>query len=208
MTKTKREQRQEAIKRLKDYVNQPSYYRNVAHAIVDDEYFELTGNESINRIIDLLTDDEWLTEDDYLALLKDAARDYIRTQTYYKRLLKECNRLCDDTYMQLPRDVNGEVIHLYDALAGYGYPDGGVVCKAIVNGQMILVGRITDIYHEWLLWDACKRHRYKKPTVEDVLREMYDALDDARIPNGSEQRTYDEIIAEYAKKLQLKETEE
>jgi hypothetical protein len=148
-------------------------------------------------LIDLLTDDDRLAEDDYLALLRDAARDYVRTQTYYKRLLRECNRLCDDTYMQLPRDVNGEVIHLYDALAGYGYPDGGVVCKAIANGQMILVGRITDTYREWLLWDAYKCHHYKKPTVEDVLREFGDEV----------QRCCDteDTIAEYAKKLQLRE---
>jgi hypothetical protein len=176
------------------------YYRELIWAIIGDDFDELTSSESINRIINLLTDDEWLTEDDYLALLKDAARDYARTQTYYKRLLRECNRLCDDTYMQLPRDVNGEVIHLYDELAGYGYPNGGVVCKAIVNDQMILVGRITDIYHEWLLWDACKCHRYKRPTVEDVLREFCD--------EGQRCCDTEDTIAEYAKKLQLKEDEE
>jgi hypothetical protein len=200
MAKTKHEMRQEAIERLKTHANIPLSYRNTTNAIIGDDYSELTGNESINRIIDLLTDDEWLTEDDYLELLKDAAGDCERIRAYYKGLLKECNRLCDDTYMQLPRDVNGEVIHLYDELAGYGYPNGGVVCKAIVNDQMILVGRITDTYREWLLWDAYECHHYKKPTVEDVLREFCDEV----------QRCCDteDTIAEYAKKLQLKEDEE
>jgi hypothetical protein len=62
---------------------------------------------------------------------------------------------------------------------------------------MILVGRITDTYREWLLWDAYKCHHYKKPTVEDVLREFGDEV----------QRCCDteDTIAEYAKKLQLRE---
>ena len=185
--KTKRELRQEAVERL-----------GRLHGVITtlDIVNALTNNREgrwIDMIIGLLTDDEQLTEDDYLALLEDAVGDYVRTQTYYKRLLRECNRFCEDNYMQLPRDVNGEVIHLYDELAGYGYPNGGVVCKAIVNDQMILVGRITDIYHEWLLWDACKCHRYKRPTVEDVLREFGDK---ARRCCDTE-----DTIAEYAKKL-------
>ena len=205
MTKTKHEMRQEAIYRLNNYISQPSHYRNMAHAFIGDEYFELMGEECVNRVIDLLTDDERLTEDDYLALLEDAVGDYVRIQTYYKDLLRECNRFCEDNYMQLPRDVNGDVIHLYDELAGYGYPNGGVVCKAIVNDQMILVGRITDIYHEWLLWDACKCHRYKRPTVEDVLREFAEKVTDSQIPGTHP--TYEEAIAEYAKRMQLKEDE-
>jgi hypothetical protein len=108
-----------------------------------------------------------------------------------------------DEYIKLPRDENGEVIHLYDALAGYGYPDGGVVCKAIANGQMILVGRITDTYREWLLWDAYKCHHYKKPTIEDVLREFAEKVTDSQIPGTHP--TYEEAIAEYAKRMQLKE---
>ena len=203
MTKTKREQRQEAIERLRRYINYTIGYHGAEHAILGDKYFDISGEECIRSIIDLLTDDERLTEDDCLALLRDAVRDYVGIQTYYKGLLKECNRLCDDTYMQLPRDVNGEVIHLYDALAGYGYPDGGVVCKAIANGQMILVGRITDTYREWLLWDAYKCHHYKKPTIEDVLREFAEKVTDSQIPGTHP--TYEEAIAEYAKRMQLKE---
>ena len=198
MAKTKREQRQEAIERLRRYINYNTIgYRNVANAMLGDKYFDITGEECIRSIIDLLTDDERLTEDDCLALLRDAVRDYVRIQTYYKGLLKECNRLCDDTYMQLPRDVNGEVIHLYDELAGYGYPNGGVICKAIVNDQIILVGRITDIYHEWLLWDACKCHHYKRPTMKDVLWDFLHAADDAMRRGYDEppSEVFDEFIA-------------
>ncbi len=194
MTKTKHEMRKAAIKRLNEMYETGPY-------TTQDIVVALAGSSGwVGRIIDLLIDDDGLTEDDYLELLEDAARDYVRTQTYYKRLLRECNRFCEDNYMQLPRDVNGEVIHLYDELAGYDYPDGGVVCKAIVNDQMILVGRITDTYREWLLWDAYRcHHYYKKPTVEDVLREFGDEV----------RRCCDteDTIAEYAKKLQLKEDE-
>lgn len=203
--RTKREQRQEAIGRLQKALAGVCGYGDVMNAVLGDAFIYNSSRQDALSLIDLLTDDERLTEDDYLALLRDAARDYVRTQTYYKGLLRECNRLCDDSYMQLPRDVNSEVIHLYDELAGYGYPNGGVVCKAIVNDQMILVGRITDIYPEWLLWEAYKCHRYKRPTVEDVLREFAEKIEDSQIPGTHP--TYEEAIAEYTKKLQLKEDE-
>jgi hypothetical protein len=106
-----------------------------------------------------------------------------------------------DEYIKLPRDENGEVIHLYDQLAGYGYPNGGVICKAIVNDQMILVGRITDTYREWLLWDAYKCHHYHKPTVEDVLCEFAIACEDTGNAGPEVQR----LASEYAKRLQLKD---
>lgn len=106
-----------------------------------------------------------------------------------------------DEYTKLPRDENGEVIHLYDELAGYGYPNGGVICKAIVNDQMILVGRVTDTYREWLLWDAYKCHHYHKPTVEDVLRELVIACEDA----GNAGPAVEALISKHAEKLQLKE---
>ena len=167
--KTKREMREAAIKRLKEHRSFPDYYRELIKTIVGDDLDELTSDECIGRIIDLLTDDDPSA----------------------------------DEYIKLPRDVNGEVIHLYDALAGYGYPDGGVVCKAIANGQMILVGRITDTYREWLLWDAYKCHHYKKPTIEDVLREFAEKVTDSQIPGTHP--IYEEAIAEYAKRMQLKE---
>jgi hypothetical protein len=106
-----------------------------------------------------------------------------------------------DEYIKLPRDENGEVIHLYEELAGYGYPNGGVMCKAIVNDQMILVGRVTDTYREWLLWDAYKCHHYHKPTVEDVLCEFAIACEDTGNAGPEVQR----LASEYAKRLQLKD---
>ena len=57
-------------------------------------------------------------------------------------------------------------------------------------------------YDEEAKWTGAtnKRH-YHKPTVEELLDEMYSALDDSRIPNGSESRSYDEIISEYADRI-------
>ena len=198
MTKTKREQRQEAIERLQKLLTGECGYGDVMRAVLgDDAFIYNSSRQDALSLIDLLTDDDRLAEDDCLALLRDAVVDYVRIQTYYKGLLKECNRLCDDTYMQLPRDVNGEVIHLYDELAGYGYPNGGVVCKAIVNDQVILVGRITDTYREWLLWDAYKCHHYKRPTMKDVLWDFLHAADDAMRRGYDEppSEVFDEFIA-------------
>ena len=132
---------------------------------------------------------------------------------YDELTVEECDkRLIDlltdddpsaDEYIKLPRDENGEVIHLYEELAGYGYPNGGVICKAIVNDQMILVGRVTDTYREWLLWDAYKCHHYHKPTVEDVLRELVIACEDA----GNAGPAVEALISKHAERLRLKEDE-
>lgn len=67
--KNKREQRQEAIERLRKYVNYTVDYRNASHAMLGDEYLDLTGEECVRSIIDLLTDDDM---DEYVKLPVDA----------------------------------------------------------------------------------------------------------------------------------------
>ena len=97
-----------------------------------------------------------------------------------------------------PLDADGEPWHSGDmsdtnwgVIEGIGFSEG----EWWVRGH--------DISAPWIKANSA-RH-YHEPTVEELLEEMYDALDDARIPNGSEKRTYEEIIAEYAQKLQLRE---
>ena len=174
--KTKRELRKEAIKRLNEtepFANGFDCYKYDIDGAIMGVFADTCTGFSIDTVRDRLID--LLTDDDSSA----------------------------DECIKLPRDENGEVIHLYDELAGYGYPNGGVICKAIVNDQMILVGRVTDTYREWLLWDAYKCHHYKKPTIEDVLREFAEKVTDSQIPGTHP--TYEEAIAEYAKRMQLKE---
>lgn len=165
MEKSKTKQRQEAIYRLNNYISQPSHYRNMAHAFIGDEYFELMGEECVNRVIDLLTDDELLAEDDYIAL---------------------------------PRDANGVPIHVGDELCGYGCPYGEVYCQAIINDKTILVGGENDAYEDWLMWSS---HECKHFHMTELMRLLIRMKDDLFDPY----KDCDDVIAEYAEKLQIKE---
>lgn len=165
MEKSKTKQRQEAIYRLRDYISQPSNYRNMAHAFIGDEYFELTGEECVSRVIDLLTDDD----------------------------ADEC--------IELPCDADGEAIHVGDELCGYGYPYGGVHCQAIINGETILVGEANCAYEDWLMWSSreCRHHHISE--LMHLLMRMRDDLFDPY-------KDCDDVIAEYAEKLQIKEDDD
>ena len=98
----------------------------------------------------------------------------------------------DEFWVRLPVDADGVPWHLGDVT------ENGNVIEAMGFNKhgWYFTGIPNDIA------PSIHRH-YKPPTVEDLLEEMYDALEDARIPNGSEKRTYEEIIAEYAAKLRL-----
>lgn len=114
----------------------------------------------------------------------------------------EASMLQDNGYIALPKDVDGVPIHIGDELDGYGYPNGGAYCKAILNEVMILAGPKDSGYRSWLMWDATEV-RHHKPTIEDVLREFGEKYCD--MVDGCAEES--ELFAEYAAKLQLKETE-
>ena len=59
MAESKHEMREAAIKRLKNHINCPWWhYRAMIRDIVGDDLDVLTGTECVERVIDLLTDDE------------------------------------------------------------------------------------------------------------------------------------------------------
>ena len=59
MAESKHEMREAAIKRLKNHINCPWWhYRAMIRDIVGDDLDVLTGSECVERVIDLLTDDE------------------------------------------------------------------------------------------------------------------------------------------------------
>lgn len=226
--KTKREMREAAIKRLREDINFPGYYRALIRDIVGDDFDELTGHACVETIIDLLTDDEPQYEGDAFAKgprdadgilwfrgdMSDTEWGVIE-RTYFdgERWLVRGHDLTapwvpadsirhapmrtatqrEDYLIKLPRDANGEVIHIGDEMVVGDY-------RYIVDG-VGLAGR-TDVFFvtdgdksECFPAKVC-RH-YHKPTVEDVLREFSDEV----------QRCCDteDTIAEYAEKLQLKE---
>lgn len=129
-----------------------------------------------------------------------------RIDAEHEKAIRELNNLADavaDSCVQLPKDANGEYIHIGDELDGYGYQYGGAYCKAIVNEVTILAGPKDSSYKSWLMWDATEVRHHHELTVEDVLREFGDKYCD--MVAGSDKES--DLIAEYAAKLQLKEQE-
>jgi hypothetical protein len=107
-------------------------------------------------------------------------------------LLEQANPV---NHMELPKDADGEYIHIGDEVCGYNHPNGGVYCHAIVNPCVIAVGELRHMgdSNGWALWNTLDVRHYHKPTVEELLREFGDEV----------QRCCDteDTIAEYAAKI-------
>lgn len=125
----------------------------------------------------------------------------------------EQQRFIDEHYQLLPKDADGEYIHIGDRM------ESG-------DGDMFIVSSVDYGLHSshgrgkfWMLWnedadfyeraDECRHH--KQPTVEDVLWDMHMKLDEvaalhADEPTDSDERERDveRVFAEYAAKLQLR----
>lgn len=107
MAESKREMREAAIKRLKNHINCAGYYRALVKDIIGDDFDALTGNECVEHIIDLLTDD------DSIGLPTDAFGNTMhfgdsvmivsgprRNQKSIVRALRDDGKvLCDDTWL-------------------------------------------------------------------------------------------------------------
>ena len=105
----------------------------------------------------------------------------------------------DSNYFLLPKDKNGVPIHV-----------GDKVCTKL--GSTYTVARITREDYEgmttWYIEDFASHHSLgpedlticKPPTVEDLLRDFAYCCEE-----GATEQSIDEIIAEYAKRLQIRE---
>ena len=148
-----------------------------------------------------------LTPEMVLALRAEVNAIADRIDAEHEKAIHELNRLAEASVL-LPKDADGEYIHIGDVM--YDCNESPNENFSVETMVLCRWGWSLIDYGELNEPSQC-RHRpiqcnhYHKPTVEKLLEEMYDALDDARIPNGSEKRTYEEIIAEYAQKLQLRE---
>lgn len=153
---------------------------------------------------------------DLVELLKDAARDYERLQADCRGMsdlkdtcwqkFKDLHEAVDERYIELPRDANGEVIHIGDKITYHGLCERHQGKVLDVKGIMSLSDGIDAV----LVYDtelvklyANNCRHYHKPTVEDVLREFAIACENTGNAGPEVQR----LAGEYAKRLQLKEDE-
>ena len=142
-------------------------------------------------------------------------RGHINHPVYYRSLIEaivgddydeltveECNKrlidlLTDDDdmggYIKLPRDKYGEPWHVGDVTE-----NGNVVTGMAIDstGEWYFINIRNDI-------DPLAHYHYHKPTVEDVLRELVIACEDA----GNAGPAVESLISKHAERLRLKEDE-
>ena len=140
---------------------------------------------------------EWSVDDWNLMVAEDIAS-----------MLEDDN---DDSYMKLPKDANGEYIHLHDKMrntaTGEEFTVRGIGVNsdnpALVCGSVIFFRGNYGITGEY--GHYCE-HR-KMPTVEDVLNDFFaEARDIHVLCDGYWDRVSD-IVAKYSAKLRLREEE-
>ena len=111
-------------------------------------------------------------ENDLIKLLKDAAKDYQRERLeveWQKGLYKGLSDRVVSDMMLLPRDANGEVIHIGDEVIvnerGRRLTVDGVGC----SGYEVI---FCDDRPGYTAYVAKSCHRYHKPTVDEILDEL------------------------------------
>jgi hypothetical protein len=99
-------------------------------------------------------------------------------------------------HMAVPVDANGEPIHVGDKMR---WRDGETFEVNAISSTTLYYYDETSGRMEWT--QAADKYHYHKPTVEDVLREFSCVLMGKREFDGD----VTEAVAEYAKKLRLRE---
>ena len=104
------------------------------------------------------------------------------------------NAVAERGWIRLPKDANGEYIHIGDVMENiYGNVD---VVEGILSDRYLV---LRD--NDWISLRADWSHHHHKPTLEDVLAEFALEID----PSADIAVTGAETIKKFAAKLQLKE---
>ena len=118
------------------------------------------------------------------------------------RIADAIEREVKEGYVELPKDANGEHIHIGDKLVGK-YLEGNPVVECtrltLTNDWMVGHGRAEGTYNLYA--------HYHEPTVEDVLEEL--CLEYVRSWNGeATAKERKEVVAKYTNRLQLRKEED
>ncbi len=120
----------------------------------------------------------------------DAENESACAEAYGNGVMSVPIALDESQWVKLPLDADGVPIRVGDVME---WCDNGETLTVEGIGNDVLF----YIDGENAEWTAARNKRHHVPTVEDVLSEMLDAVDDDRYGQ-------DRIIAEYAAKLQLR----
>ena len=120
----------------------------------------------------------------------DAEHESACAEAYGNGVMSVPIALDESAWVELPKDADGEYIHVGDVLDGYGKTIEVVEMRYGRSGW-VLISRDGNGYADC---EAFTHHH--APTVEDVLREFADEW----LGGGCDD---DGIVAEYAKRLRL-----
>ena len=136
------------------------------------------------------------------------ARAFDDVDTYVERLHEAVANHGDITvngvdYMSYPLDSDGVQIHIGDELITNHSKKKLVVTRLQYSRKhaWMVGGAEKDDLSKYGLYAPCETRHYRKPTVEEVLTRMLDAVADGSVG-------YDEAASKYAKLLCLKEADD
>ena len=98
----------------------------------------------------------------------------VRTPELCDRLIELLEQADPDTHMELPKDADGEYIHIGDLMECDRLPNGNRVC-----GEVKVIGDGIVWLHNVQYFIHAKYLRHHKPTVEDILHDFAIACEDA-----------------------------
>jgi len=111
--------------------------------------------------------------------------------------LDAIEREIESGYTELPKDADGEYVRVGDELDGYGKTIEVMELRIGCSGWVI-VSRDGNAYA-----DTYAFTHHHKPTIEDVLNELCTKAFHSREIGANV--SYKDVIAEYAKRLQIRE---
>lgn len=103
------------------------------------------------------------------------------------------DEMAEHGWIRLPKDADGEYIHVGDVLTDGEYKFKVFELAAFGDGSWSIRNEDGNA------WAACDVTHHHEPTVEDVLREMVAAYMDTPLDDSND----GEFFAEYAAKLRL-----
>lgn len=109
-------------------------------------------------------------------------------------------------WVRLPKDADGDYIHIGDVMEWVPYDDTypTVVRKVVAVGADVFFAW-SDEKQGYAQYEACAYRHHHAPTVEDVLREF---ANEVYADADNEIRDRDFLCAKYAKRLTLAEGED
>ena len=138
----------------------------------------------------------------------DAEHESACAEAYGNGVMSVPIALDENAWVELPKDADGECIHVGDVMELVSYDEDyrPVIRPVDAVGEQVFFAW-SDEQGRYAQYEAHAYRHHHAPTVEDVLREFTDAILEWSGKSGTvaEVGTWSDVAAEYATKLKLAE---